>query len=291
MYKLASVPVGSGKPVRIMGIINVSPESFYKKSVKKRTQIKDTVIDMEGQGADFVDVGGMSTAPYLDTVVSEKTESKRVEDAIKIIQGCSNLPISVDTSRASVAKRALSLGAEILNDVTGLKHDRQIAKVIQEYMPSLVVCAYSKTAVKGTPVRVTCKLLSESIDIAKKSGVRTPSVVVDPAIGFFRKKGSGDFFTKIAPSCRYEWLDWDIEVIKNLRSIKGKSPLLVSVSNKSFVGRLTGREDPADRLYGSVVTEAISVLNGADIVRTHNVSQTKDAISVASKFAKKAKSL
>ena len=93
-----------------MGILNVSPESFYKKSIKiKRNEISEAVKKMEEQGADFIDIGGMSTAPYLSTVVSGKTEAKRITDAIKIIQNKTNLPISVDTCRASVAVQALSL--------------------------------------------------------------------------------------------------------------------------------------------------------------------------------------
>ena len=103
MTKLGNVGVGGKNPVRIMGILNTSPESFYKKSVNvTKTSIKNTVKQMENDGADFIDVGGMSTAPYLSTIVSEKVESKRILDAIKIIQNISNLPISVDTCRAKL---------------------------------------------------------------------------------------------------------------------------------------------------------------------------------------------
>ncbi|MFB3114003.1 MAG: dihydropteroate synthase, partial [Nitrosopumilaceae archaeon] len=103
-----------------MGILNVSPESFYKKSIKtKRNEITETVKKMEDQGADFIDVGGMSTAPYLSTIISEKIEAKRIMDAIKIIQNKTNLPISVDTCRASVAVQALELDSEIINDISG----------------------------------------------------------------------------------------------------------------------------------------------------------------------------
>ena len=121
--KLGTVRVGGSNPVRIMGILNTSPESFYKKSIsvgKKR--IVDSICRMEADGADFVDVGGMSTAPYLSTMVSEKTEVARITKAVKIIQQVSNLPISVDTCRATVAKESLELGVDIINDVTGLKY-------------------------------------------------------------------------------------------------------------------------------------------------------------------------
>ena len=102
---IGNVGIGGKNPIRIMGILNTSPESFYKKSINiTKIQIKNTVKEMENEGADFIDVGGMSTAPYLATTVSEKTESKRIIDAIKIIQNVSNLPISVDTCREKLQK-------------------------------------------------------------------------------------------------------------------------------------------------------------------------------------------
>ena len=121
--KLGTVRVGGSNPVRIMGILNTSPESFYKKSISiGRQKIIDTVSKMEDEGADFIDVGGMSTAPYLSTMVSEKTETDRVVKAIKIIQHITNLPISVDTCRARVAEEALELGVDIINDVTAVSY-------------------------------------------------------------------------------------------------------------------------------------------------------------------------
>ena len=102
--KLGTVRVGGSNPVRIMGILNTSPESFYKKSVSiGKQKIVDAVHSMEEEGADFIDVGGMSTAPYLSTMVSEKIERTRIVNAVKIIQHTTNLPISVDTCRTAVA--------------------------------------------------------------------------------------------------------------------------------------------------------------------------------------------
>ena len=122
--KLGPIYVGNSNPVRIMGILNTSPESFYKKSISiSKERIRDAVRRMEDDGADFIDVGGMSTAPYIATMISEKTETNRIIKAVKIIQQISNLPISVDTSRATVAKEVLELGIDIINDVSGLKYD------------------------------------------------------------------------------------------------------------------------------------------------------------------------
>jgi dihydropteroate synthase len=280
--KLGSVPVGNSNPVRVMGIINLSPESFFKKSVMTtKEKIANAIKEMEEDGADFVDIGGMSTAPYLDTVISEKTESERIAKAIKIIQNASNLPISVDTCRAQVAKTALELGVDIINDVSGLKYDRQMPSIVGKYHPSLVLCAFSKNLVRGNQITQTKNLLSQSIAIARSVGISNNKLVVDPAIGFFRKNGKGKFFTKI----NSDWVKRDLLILNNLKSIKTSYPLLVSVSRKSFIGKLLKIKDPKDRLYGSLAAESISVINGADIIRTHNVKETKNVIGIAQKFS------
>ncbi len=283
MTKIGNVDVGGKNPVRIMGILNTSPESFYKKSVNtSKSLIKDTAKLMEDQGADFIDVGGMSTAPYLSTSVSEKIESKRIQNAINIIQNSTNLPISVDTCRAKVAKDALEYGVDIINDISGLKYDKNMKEVISEYNPSLILCAYSPKPISGNTITATKKLLQDSIKIAKKSYISSEKIVLDPAIGFFRKTGKGPFFTKI----KSDWLERDLCILKNLNSIKKNYSILISVSNKSFIGKILGKENPNDRLFGSISAEVVSVMNGADIIRTHNVEVTKDAVTIASKLSK-----
>ena len=288
MAKIGNVRVGGKNPVRIMAILNTSPESFYKKSVNTtKTHIKNTVKQMENQGADFIDIGGMSTAPYLSTLVSEKVESKRILKAIKIIQNFTNLPISVDTCRAKVAQDSLEYGVEIINDISGLKYDEKMQEVISKFVPSLILCAYNSKIILGNSIQTTKKLLKESLKIAKKSNVPSEKIVLDPAIGFFRKTGKGPFFTKI----KSDWLERDLSIIKNLNLIKQNYPILISVSNKSFLGEITGKENLSDRLFGSIAAETVSVLNGADIIRTHNVEATKDAIMVASQLSKRHKGL
>ena len=283
MAKIANISVGGQNPVRIMGILNTSPESFYKKSINtSRTKIKNAVIQMENDGADFIDVGGMSTAPYLSTMISEKIESKRVLDAIKIIQNSTNLPISVDTCRSNVAKIALENDVEIINDISGLKYDKNMKNVISKFQPSLILCAYDSKTILGNSINSTKKLFKTSLKIAKDCQVPDKKIVLDPAIGFFRKTGKGKFFTKI----KTDWVDRDLSIIKNLNSFKMKYPILISVSNKSLIGNLLQKENPSDRLFGSITAEAICVLNGANIIRTHNVMATRDAITVATKLSK-----
>lgn len=283
MTRIANVGVGGKNPVRIMGILNTSPESFYKKSISTtKNDIKNSIKQMEDDGADFIDIGGMSTAPYLSTIVSEKVETRRILDAIKIAQNNSNLPISIDTCRSNVARTVLGYGIEIINDISGLKFDKKMKDVISEFTPSLILCAYSSKTISGNDIVLTKKLLRESLNIAKKSHTSSEKIVLDPAIGFFRKTGQGPFFTKI----KSDWVKRDLSIIKNLKLIKQKYPILISVSNKSFLGNLLGKKNTTDRLFGSIAAETISVINGADIIRTHNVSATKDAITIASKLSK-----
>ena len=280
--KLGAVRVGGSNPVRIMGILNTSPESFYKKSISvSKQKIADSARKMEAEGADFIDVGGMSTAPYLSTLVSEKIEKDRIVNAIKIIQRTTNLPISIDTCRAKVAKEALELGIDIINDVTGLKYDPAMSKIIERFCPSLILCAYSKKIITGTQLSKTEHLLKKSLDIAKSAKIPRSKIVLDPAIGFFREKGKNSFFTKI----NSDWVQRDLLILKNLRTIKLNMPLLISVSNKSFIGKILKKENPSDRLAGSLTAEVVCVLNGADIIRTHNVGETKKAITAVQKMS------
>jgi len=283
---IGNVNVGGKNPIRIMGILNTSQESFYKNSIKiTKKQITATIKKMETNGVDFIDVGGMSTAPYQSTLVSEKLETQRILKAIQIIQQISDLPISIDTCRANVARAALEHGVEIINDISGLKYDDKMVDVIKEYKPSLVLCAFDKKTVVGN-IQSTQNLLKDSIKIAKSAGVSSNKIVLDPAIGFFRKSGKGAFFTKI----KSDWLKRDLSIIQNLKLIKGY-PILISVSNKSFLGSLLEKKNPSDRLFGSLAAEVISVLNGASIIRTHNVSETKDAIIIATKLSERHKGL
>ncbi|CAE6493170.1 dihydropteroate synthase [Candidatus Nitrosotenuis uzonensis] len=283
VHKIGPLHVGGSSPVRVMGILNASPESFYKKSVKKGTQIAQTVLKMEQDGADFVDIGGMSTAPYLSTIIPEKHEIKRVLDAIKQIRQVSDIPLSVDTCRANVAKEALASGVQILNDISGLKYDKQMASVVERYSPSLILCAYGKNTIRGNLLEQTKILLKQSLHIARRVGVENQNIALDPAVGFFRNKAKGKFYTKITS----DWLARDLDVIANLSSLKMGQPILISVSNKSFIGRIIESKDPEDRLLGSLTAEAIATINGADIIRTHNVGQTKTVISLAQKMSKK----
>ncbi len=282
MNYLGKTRVGGSNSVRIMGIINTSPESFYKKSVyTDKISIGKIAKQMEEDGADFIDVGGMSTAPYLDTIITPKKELERVVDAVNAIQKVSKLSISVDTCRANVAKAALEMGVDIINDISGLKFDPLMPMILSRYDPSIIVCAYDKELVRGNQIFQVKRLLKQSVTLALNAGISKNKIVIDPAIGFFRKSAKGRFFTKI----NSDWLKRDLLVLQNLKSIKDGYPLLVSVSRKSFLGKLLDEPDSEKRLYGSLAAEAFAILKGADIIRTHNVKETKQIALVTEKLS------
>jgi len=289
MTKLGSLVVGKKNEITIMGILNISPESFYKNSIKlTKSQISKYLSDMEENGVNIIDIGGMSTAPYLKTIVSEKIESERITKTIKIIQNLSNIPISVDTCRAKVAKDALDMGVDVINDISGLKYDKNMPKVVEKYNPSLILCSYSNRAVKGNPISITKQLLNESVKIAECAQISKNKIVLDPAIGFFRRPSDVKNnlpYTKITS----DWVQRDVEIIKKLNLLKTIFPILVSISNKSFLGKLLEKEDPVDRNTGTAIAEMLSIINGASIIRTHNPKITSDVIKMAKLLTKKSK--
>ncbi|MGH9877108.1 MAG: dihydropteroate synthase [Nitrososphaerales archaeon] len=275
---MGKVPVGD--KIRIMGVINVSPESFYKGSVKLTAEeIAKTAAEMEKEGADFIDIGAMSTAPYLKTMISADEEIERLRPAVKIVKDTCSLAISVDTPRAETADAALTLGAGIINDVTGLKYDPSIAGIVADHGASVILSAYEKCTVSGNAIRTTIQALRKSIKIASDAGIRSNRIIVDPAIGFFRAKGNNPFFTRMKG---IEWLDRDLILIRRLKDLQIlRKPICISVSRKSFIGKILNIENPEDRLLGSLAAETICAINGAHIIRTHNVSSTMQAVNIS----------
>ncbi|BAD85350.1 dihydropteroate synthase [Thermococcus kodakarensis KOD1] len=254
---------------RIMGVINISPESFYKGSVRNdEEKLIETALRMVEEGASFIDIGAKSTAPYLETQIPVEEEIRRAVWAVKTIRNHVDVPISIDTTNAKVAEEAIKAGADIINDVTGLKGDPEMPKVAADYGTPVVLCAHGEVRNLSDPVRTVMDFLQESLRIAERHGIE--DVAVDPAIGFLRPEWP-------------PWYVWDSKVIANLNLLKslGK-PILVGVSRKSFIGAITGRQDPSERLAGSLSATAIAVLKGADIIRTHDVKETIDTVKVAS---------
>jgi dihydropteroate synthase len=271
------MPIGKKYTIKVMGIINTSPESFYKGSVKTGEQeIATTAKQMQEDGAHIIDIGGMSTAPYVQTMfIPIEEEIRRVTEAIKAVRSVCDLPISADTPRAAVAKEAIAAGADAVNDVTGLKYDSEMADVAAKAGVAMIIGAYSKASAMGK-VGSTVDALKKSIRLASMAGIK--DIIIDPSIGFFRQEGKNPFFTKMTDM---PWYIRDIEILSNLHKLTTlKKPICVSVSRKSFIGHLLNLNEPQDRLIPSIVCETIAALNGANIIRTHNVRETVHAVTL-----------
>jgi dihydropteroate synthase len=277
---IGKVSIGDQVPVRVMGIINASPESFYKDSIKiTNEEIAKTSRKMQDNGAKIIDVGAMSTAPYLETTISVEEETKRMERAVKAVKSSCDLPVSVDTSRSSVAKVAITFGADAINDITGLKYDVNLADIVSESRLPVIIGAFGNNQSLPALGKIsgTIKTLKQSLLIAKRAKIANDNIIIDPSIGFFRAEGKNPFFTRIKD---LPWYIRDIEVISKLNELKTLSkPICISISRKSFIGNLFNLKTK-ERLIPSVVSEVISVLNGANIIRTHNVKETVQALTM-----------
>jgi dihydropteroate synthase len=264
---LAGLEVGDGFPVRLLGAINVSPESFFKGSVAEtENAVRQRAEQMDAEGVDMIDVGAMSTAPYLETEISEAEEIRRLTLAIGALRAATALPISVDTKRSRVALAALDAGAVVINDVSGLRHDPGMAAVAAQRAVGAILMASETGPGAQEPInRVRC-LLRESLTLAHDAGLSANRIVLDPGIGFFRKAA-------------LPWDAWDCEVVRELGELRALGrPILIALSRKSFIGRLLDRPEPDDRLAGSLAATAVAILNGAHMVRTHDVGATRDVI-------------
>lgn len=273
LSQLADVSIGDTAPVRVMGVLNVSPESFYGGSV--HTSLDRLAVAAETQvseGADIIDLGAMSTAPYLKTHISEAEEIDRLAQAIEAIATRIPIPISADTKRASVARAALAAGAQIINDVSGLKNDTAMADLIAQSGAGVIIMACESTPGTGSPlVRITAAL-SESVQIAARARIPHERIVVDPGIGFFRQP-------------QISWHEWDCTVLRELDHVRVLGlPILVGASRKSFIGKITDEPDTANRLAGSLACAAIAVNNGAHMIRAHDVKETQHAVSIAERL-------
>lgn len=268
-HRLDSLLVGFGQRVRLAGVINVSPESFFSGSV--RTAADDLAARAEAmarEGADLIDLGAMSTAPYKETQIDEAEEIRRLEAAVPLVLAASGLPLSVDTPRAAAAQAALAAGASIVNAVAGFEDDA-LAGVTARSAKGLIIMARERPGRPDDPIGQVLFSWQQDLALALRAGCDPQRIVLDPGIGFFR---SGPL----------PWHEWDCEVLRRLGELRTAGyPLFVGVSRKSFIGERLGRPDPADRLAGSLAATALAVAGGAALIRTHDVAATRDAVRMA----------
>ncbi|MCX9086520.1 MAG: dihydropteroate synthase [Candidatus Methanoperedens sp.] len=261
---IAGLKVGDDQPVRIMGVINLSKESFYKNSVVSAVHVRDAALKMINEGADLIDVGARSTWP-LAARISKDEERSRLIPAVRALADIP-VPISVDTMFSDLAEEALVAGAKIINDVSGFTNDEKMMEVAGKYSCPVILMASNN--IPGDPVGMDAIMesLERIIERAQNCGISPDSIIIDPAVG------------KWTPE---KLPIYDYETIDNIERLRiFKKPILAAISRKSFIGDVLNK--PAtERLYGSLAATAIAVRNGAHIIRTHDVAPTVDAVRVA----------
>jgi dihydropteroate synthase len=266
------VSVGDSLDVAVVGALNVSPESFYSGSVvADADRLLQAAEAMARAGAAWLDVGAMSTAPYLEARIPADQEAERLHWAVGLLTTKLGLPVSADTSRSLPARAALEAGALVINDVTGLHADPALAGLVVEAGAGLVLMASPAAArpYRGEPIETVRASLERSLALARAAGVPEERVLLDPGIGFFRA----------APIA---WPEWDCRVLADLPALEALGrPLFVGVSRKSFIGALAGVDDPTERLPGTLAATAAAVLGGAHVIRAHDVAETVQAVKVA----------
>jgi dihydropteroate synthase len=263
---ICGLKVGDEHPVRIMGVINLSQESFYKSSVVNIDSILEKAHSMVDSGATILDIGARSTWLLAKPVISREEEVQRLVPALDILKDNVDVLISVDTMFADIAEKALELGADMINDVSGFKADDRMLDVLAEHGCPAVAMATGK--IPGDPISMNAIMdsLASIIMQAHDKGMDTSKLILDPAIG--------------------KWVPekipiYDFETIDQFERLKVfHRPLLAAISRKSCIDAVLHRP-PEERLYGTLAATAIVVHKGAHIIRTHDVPQTMDVVEVA----------
>lgn len=272
--KLGSIELSDNSPPRVMGIINVSPESFFKGSVRhSEGELKRAAEQMEADGAAIIDIGARSTAPYLKTDITVEEEIDRICSAIRAVKSVCSLPVAADTYISEVARAAQRAGADILNDISGLMHDENLANIASTFQGAILMANGAYTSAAGSPVEVVTQVFTEIMERVRSAKISPDSIVLDPGIGFFRSRA-------------LSWDAWDKALLQNLEEFQRfKRPLLISASRKSFIGRILGYDNPEDRLFGSLAIATHCVNHGVQLIRTHDVRATQDIIRTFSWLA------
>ena len=261
LTSLSSLTVANGEPLAwgrrtyVMGVINVTPDSFSGDGLGSDLQaMAGLAVRYQDEGADFLDVGAESTRPG-STPITVQEELARLLPALETVLSRVSLPVSVDTYKSQVARQAIQAGAVIINDVWGLKKDPEIATVVSESGAGLIIMHNQGTTGYRDLVPDVLASLSQSVELARAAGVYQDSIILDPGIGFGKTA------------------DHNLEILNRLSEFKTLGyPLLVGTSRKSTIGRVLDLP-PDQRLEGTAATVALSIAAGADIVRVHDVRQ------------------
>lgn len=255
----------------VMGILNVTPDSFSDGGLLfDKTHAVEACLRMVDEGADIIDIGGESTRPGSDPVPFDE-ELRRTLPVIESLSSKVKVPISIDTYKADIARRALDAGASIVNDISGLTYDPEMPAVIARYNVPVVIMH-----IKGSPKNMQknpsynalipeiLEYFRSRIAFAVKSGIPEDRIIIDPGIGF------GKTF------------DHNLEILHNLHKFTTLGrPVLIGPSRKAFIGKILDDAPATDRIEGTSAAVAISIMQGANIVRVHDVKEMARVAKVA----------
>ncbi|HEV2864519.1 MAG TPA: dihydropteroate synthase [Pyrinomonadaceae bacterium] len=272
-WKIGRRSLEYGGRTLVMGVLNVTPDSFSDGGeFSDPRRAVERAEEMVGEGADIIDVGGESTRPG-GAAVSEEEETRRVVPVVEAVAARVGVPVSVDTTKASVARAALAAGAEIVNDISGLRFDPSLADAAAGSGAGLVLMhsrgeqstLHALPPVSDIMPEVVASLL-QSVAEAVGRGVSRESIAVDPGVGFGKSP------------------EQNVELVARLADFAAsfpEHPILVGTSRKSFIGRLLGGAPADRRLHGTMATVTAAVLGGAHIVRVHDVRAAVETAKVA----------
>lgn len=273
--RLLSRTVALGERTVVMGVLNVTPDSFSDGGqFVNPARAVEHALTMESAGADMLDIGGESTRPGSSGISCEE-ELARVLPVLRGLGGVLKIPMSIDTQKFEVAEAALDAGAELINDISGLQSDPRLAELAARRRVPLILMhmrgkphTMQKAGFARDVLRDVTRGLRKSVSIARKGGVPKSQIILDPGIGF------GKSFAQ------------NYELLENLPLLaKLGHPLLVGTSRKGFLGASLAREDkpapPENRIWGTAATVTASILNGAHIVRVHDVAEMVQVSRVA----------
>jgi len=259
-----------GPRTLIMGVVNVTPDSFSDGGLfYDEARAIEHGLALAEEGADILDVGGESTRPGSEPISADK-EMERVLPVIEALARHCPAVVSVDTYRAEVARAALETGAQIINDITALRGDTGMAELAAASGAGLILMhmqgeprTMQLEPAYGDVVAEVRDFLAAQARLAQEAGVEPGRIVLDPGIGFGKT------------------LEHNLDLIRNLSALAGLGyPVMLGASRKRFIGVLTGRQDPRQRLWGSVGAHLLGAALGADIVRVHDVGPLKEALAV-----------
>ena len=268
-FKLGETLYNGSRPL-IMGILNITPDSFYPGSRYPDADVAvEKALEMVGQGADIIDIGGESSRPGAEQITAEE-ESARVMPVIRALTSKSSVPVSIDTGRAAVARQAVEKGACIVNDISALRLDPDLADVVSSTNVSVVLMHMQGTpeTMQSDPhydnvVDDILAFLNERVRYAVSHGIPEERIIVDPGIGFGKS------------------LDHNLTILRNIgRFHETGCAVLVGASRKSMIGKITGAP-VEDRLWGTAAITAHCVLSGVEIHRVHDVASMRQVCDVA----------